>query len=154
MPLGRLGTVALAAAPRFTRYAARGQEAVLLNLMRQGSASTPSLSKAAHRWFQDHRDALPGDVEVETFYDQADLVRSAVRSVAESLLVGAVMAIGIVVLFLRSLRLGLAAAIVLPAAIGLTVLGLKLGGQSFSVPGNSSFDIEVTKTLHYVCHFG
>jgi len=28
------------------------------------------------------------------------------------------------------------------------------GGQSFSVPGNSSFDIEVTQTLHYICHFG
>ncbi|MGW5313869.1 pyrimidine/purine nucleoside phosphorylase [Nocardia thailandica] len=28
------------------------------------------------------------------------------------------------------------------------------GGESFSVPGNSSFDIEVTETLHYVCHFG
>jgi len=28
------------------------------------------------------------------------------------------------------------------------------GGQSFQVPGNSSFDIEVTKTLHYICHFG
>ena len=27
-------------------------------------------------------------------------------------------------------------------------------GQSFVVPGNSSFDIEVTKTLHYICHFG
>jgi uncharacterized protein YaiE (UPF0345 family) len=27
-------------------------------------------------------------------------------------------------------------------------------GQSFEVPGNSSFDIEVVKTLHYVCHFG
>jgi purine/pyrimidine-nucleoside phosphorylase len=27
------------------------------------------------------------------------------------------------------------------------------GGQSFSVPGNSAFDIEVTQTLHYVCHF-
>jgi purine/pyrimidine-nucleoside phosphorylase len=27
-------------------------------------------------------------------------------------------------------------------------------GQSFSVPGQSSFDIEVTQTLHYVCHFG
>jgi len=27
-------------------------------------------------------------------------------------------------------------------------------GQSFKVSGNSSFDIEVTKTLHYVCHFG
>jgi purine/pyrimidine-nucleoside phosphorylase len=28
------------------------------------------------------------------------------------------------------------------------------GGQSFEVPGNSSFDIEVSKALHYVCHFG
>lgn len=27
-------------------------------------------------------------------------------------------------------------------------------GQSFEVPGNSSFDIETVETLHYVCHFG
>ena len=27
------------------------------------------------------------------------------------------------------------------------------GGESFSVPANSSFQIEVTETLHYVCHF-
>lgn len=27
------------------------------------------------------------------------------------------------------------------------------GGQEFSVPGNSSFAIEVTETLDYVCHF-
>ena len=28
------------------------------------------------------------------------------------------------------------------------------GGQSFSVAANSSFEIEVTQALHYVCHFG
>lgn len=27
------------------------------------------------------------------------------------------------------------------------------GGQSFTVPANSSFDIETLETLHYVCHF-
>lgn len=27
-------------------------------------------------------------------------------------------------------------------------------GESFSVPGNSSFDIETIETLDYVCHFG
>ncbi|MBP8852803.1 MAG: DUF1255 family protein, partial [Moraxellaceae bacterium] len=26
-------------------------------------------------------------------------------------------------------------------------------GQSFSVPGNSSFDIETLEMLDYVCHF-
>lgn len=28
------------------------------------------------------------------------------------------------------------------------------GGQSFNVPGNSSFDIETIEMLDYVCHFG
>lgn len=28
------------------------------------------------------------------------------------------------------------------------------GGQQFSVPGKSAFDIEVSEPLHYVCHFG
>jgi purine/pyrimidine-nucleoside phosphorylase len=27
-------------------------------------------------------------------------------------------------------------------------------GESFDVPGKSSFDIEPTEPLHYVCHFG
>jgi uncharacterized protein YaiE (UPF0345 family) len=27
------------------------------------------------------------------------------------------------------------------------------GGESFSVPGNSSFDIETQEMLDYVCHF-
>ena len=27
------------------------------------------------------------------------------------------------------------------------------GGESFSVPGNSSFEIETLETLDYVCHF-
>jgi uncharacterized protein YaiE (UPF0345 family) len=26
-------------------------------------------------------------------------------------------------------------------------------GQSFEVPGKSSFEIEVSKPLHYICHF-
>ena len=27
-------------------------------------------------------------------------------------------------------------------------------GESFAVPGDSSFDIEVTETVSYVCHYG
>lgn len=27
-------------------------------------------------------------------------------------------------------------------------------GQEFSIPGDSSFDIEVTDTVNYVCHYG
>ena len=27
-------------------------------------------------------------------------------------------------------------------------------GDSFSIPGNSSFDIKVAEAYHYICHFG
>jgi len=27
-------------------------------------------------------------------------------------------------------------------------------GESFSIPGNSQFDIRVTEPYHYICHFG
>lgn len=27
-------------------------------------------------------------------------------------------------------------------------------GETFSIPGNSSFEIRVTEPYHYVCHFG
>src|SRR5262249_7633512 len=47
--------------------------------------------------------------------------------------VGALMAIAIVALFLGSLRLGLAAALVLPGSIALTLLGLGLGHQSLNL---------------------
>lgn len=29
-----------------------------------------------------------------------------------------------------------------------------VGGQSFSVPGQSRFEIEALEPVHYVCHFG
>ncbi|MBI1796463.1 MAG: efflux RND transporter permease subunit [Candidatus Eisenbacteria bacterium] len=133
VPVGRLGTIALAPAPRFTRYVAHGREAVLVNLLRQPKGSTIDVSRAAHRWFAEHRGLLPPDVAVETFYDQADLVRASVDSVRDSLLVGAIMAIAIVVVFLRSLRLGLSAAILLPGSIGLTVLALWFTRQSLNL---------------------
>lgn len=28
------------------------------------------------------------------------------------------------------------------------------GGQSFDVPANSQFEIEVVRAVHYVCHYG
>ena len=29
-----------------------------------------------------------------------------------------------------------------------------LPGESFSIPGNSKFDIRVAQAYHYICHFG
>jgi multidrug efflux pump subunit AcrB len=133
VPLGALGQIGLAEAPTFTRYAARPGEAVLINLLRQPSASSVTLSQAVNAWLGAHRSELPKDVRIETFYDQADLVRGAVGSVRDSLLVGGLLAILIVSLFLGSFPLGLAGATILPGSIALTLLGFGLAHQSLNL---------------------
>src|SRR5206468_1066403 len=109
------------------------RDAVLVNVLRRPTGSTIGLVDQVRRWFREHPAALPPDVRVEVFYDQSDLVRASVASVRDSLLVGAVMAIVVVILFLRSWKLGLAGATVLPGAIALTLLGFALGRQSLNM---------------------
>ena len=133
VPLGQLGRVALAEAPEFVRYRARAREAVLVNLLRRPSASAVELSDAAHRWFADNRGRLPGGITIETFYDQADLVRASAGGVRDSLVVGALLAILVVITALGSLRLGLAGAIVLPGSIALTLIALAATHQSLNM---------------------
>jgi len=106
--LGQVGHVRLAEAPEFVRYRANAREAVLVNLMRQPTASAITLSDAAHRWFRENRGRLPRGVTVQTFYDQSDLVHASIGSVRDSLIVGALLAVIVIMVVLRSRKLGLA----------------------------------------------
>ena len=128
VPLSALGNVTLSEAPEFARYRAHGVEAVHVNLLRQPSASTVTLADATREWFRLHRAELPADVEVRVIYDQSNLVRESVASARDALATGAVVAIAIVALFLGSLGLGLAGALVLPGAIAVTLVVLRLAG--------------------------
>ena len=131
--LGQVGHVRLAEAPEFVRYRANAREAVLVNLMRQPTASAITLSDAAHRWFRENRGRLPRGVTVQTFYDQSDLVHASIGSVRDSLIVGALLAVIVIMVVLRSRKLGLAGALVLPASIAFTLIGLLLAGQSLNM---------------------
>ncbi len=133
VPLSALGRVSLEEAPEFTRYVAQSREAVLVNVLRRPQASTIGLAHAVREWLATHRRSLPADVRVETFYDQSDLVRASVGSVRDSLVTGALMAIAVIVIFLGSLRMGWAAAAVLPGSIALTLLGFVLTRQSLNM---------------------
>ncbi len=128
-----LATIELADAPAFVRYRAQSREAVLVSLLRQPSASAITIADAARDWFRRNARRLPPDLRLQVFYDQSDLVRGSVGGVRDSLLVGALLAVLVIILFLRSARLGLAAATVLPGSIALTLLGLSLLGQSLDM---------------------
>ena len=132
----RLGSVARIAAsvePVWTRVTADGRDAVLINIRQSRGANAVSLVKSVRAVLAAHASEVPGDVHVGTFYDQSELVQSAVGSVMESILVGAVLAGLVVYLFLRNARLTLLVAIVLPIVLAVTSLLLHAFGMSFNI---------------------
>ena len=131
--LGTVGHVQLDVAPQWTRVTANGRDAVLLNIRQSRGANSVSLVKAVREQLAAHASELPRDVALGTFYDQSELVSAAAGSVRDAIIIGAVLAGIVLLVFLRDFRLTLIVAIVLPLTLSITALLLAIFGMSFNI---------------------
>ena len=129
--LGQVASVRRAPAPAWTKVTSNGTDAVLLNIRQTPTADAVALVKEI-----DARIAgagLPADVKVSPFYDQSKLVTGAANSVRDAILLGAVLAGLVLFLFLRSWRLMVITAALLPAVLAATCLALYALHMSFNM---------------------
>ena len=120
-------------APQYTMVTANGKPAVLLNLFRQPESNTVAVADAADLELKAIREMLPQGVKVQTFYDQSLIVRESIASVRDAILIGLILAAIILVLFLRDWGSSLVAALVIPATIAITLIFMRLLGESFNL---------------------
>ena len=119
--------------PRYTIVSADGMPAVLVNVLRQPTANTAALADAIKLQLDDIKKQLPRDVEIKPFYDQSLLVRAAVSSVRDAILIGLVLSVLILWGFLRSWGTTLVATVVIPVTILVTILVMWLAGLTFDL---------------------
>src|SRR5262249_49793637 len=131
--IGDVANVHSSVMPVYTIVTADAKPAVLLNLFRQPDGNTVTVAAAAAQEMEAMRKTLPSGVHIETFYDQSTLVRDSIASVRDAILIGLVLAAIILVLFLRDWGSSLVAALVIPATIAITLIALRLLGQSFNL---------------------
>jgi CzcA family heavy metal efflux pump len=131
--LSDVANVAPGYAPRYTIVSADGRPAVLINVLRQPLANTVAVADATVQELNRIKPQLPRDVEVKTFYDQSVLVRAAVGSVRDAILIGLALSVLILYGFLRSWGTTLVAAVVIPVTILVTILAMRLVGLSFDL---------------------
>ena len=112
---------------------ADGRQAVLLNILKQPGASTADVSREVKDALDELKPHLPPGVHVSCFYDEADLLHESLDSLRDSILIGAVLAIGVLLLFLRSWRSTLVVLLCLPVTVLIAFLGLKLCGQTLNL---------------------
>lgn len=131
--IGDIGEVKPSVMPIYTMVTANGKPAVLLNLFRQPDSNTVAVADAVTAELTEIRKTLPPGVNLEAFYDQSEIVRDSIASVRDAILIGLALAAVILVLFLRDWGSSLVAGLVIPATIALTLIALRLLGESFNL---------------------
>lgn len=131
--LGDVATVRLAPTPVTLRVTADGRNAVSVQVYQQPSGDTVRIVRDVSAVFAKAKASAPPGLTVKAWYDQSELITASARGLAEAIAVGAVLAALVLLVFLRSFGVTLAAVVIVPATLALTVLLLALAGQSFNI---------------------
>ena len=131
--LGDIAKVGPSEAPVYTIVTADGKPAVLLSVNRQPESNTLEVAREVHDKITELRPTLPPGVHLELFYDQSTIVSDSIASVRDAVLLGILLSSAILVLFLRDWGSSFVAALVIPVTLSLTLIVLKLTGQTFNL---------------------
>jgi CzcA family heavy metal efflux pump len=110
-----------------------GRLAALVNITRQVGGNTVAIVDSIARLASAIRRTLPAGVVFKPVYDQAALVRDATRSVRDAMIVGAALAVIVLLVFLRHARVTAISASSIPITMAITVFVMSLLGQSFNL---------------------
>jgi CzcA family heavy metal efflux pump len=133
VPLGSLGTVALGVSPVTDQTSIDGHHAVIINAYGLPGADTVKMAQAFRARLQTVTPQLPRDVVVTPFWDQTSLIVASQTALRDAILLGALLAIIVIYVFLRSLRLTLVAAAVIPLAMAIAIFALQQTGQTLNL---------------------
>ncbi|PYP12188.1 MAG: hypothetical protein DMD59_00795 [Gemmatimonadetes bacterium] len=128
-----LATVQVGTEDHVRIIAGDGKPAALINITRQLGGNALAVADSIARIMATIAPTLPPGVHMKPVYDQAELVREAVRSVRDAMLIGAALAVLVLLLFLRHGRITAISATSIPLTLAITVFVMRLLGQTFNL---------------------
>jgi CzcA family heavy metal efflux pump len=128
-----LGRVIVSHEDRTTAVRANGKNAVALTVFRRLGGDALTISRELSSVLDDARKSAPSGIEIEPVYDQGTLVRTAIANVRDSILIGGAFSVLILLLFLKSLRATLIAALAIPLSLTITFVFLSLTGDTLNL---------------------
>jgi CzcA family heavy metal efflux pump len=128
-----VATVSTAVKPVYTAVTANGKPGILLSIDRQPGTNTVTVADAVHKEMALLQASLPPGIHFSVYYDQSELVKEAISSVRDAILIGIVLASIVMVIFLGDWGSSLVAGLVIPVTISITFVVLKLLGESFNL---------------------
>ena len=110
-----------------------GSPGVIVNVIKQPDANTLQVADEVHAALKALGPGLPAGVKVSRFYDQSEIVAQAESSVVESIVVGGVLALVVLILFLGNLRVATVVLIQLPLTLLITFSLMRALGMTLNI---------------------
>ncbi|MCL2012738.1 MAG: efflux RND transporter permease subunit [Cystobacterineae bacterium] len=107
--------------------------AIALNVRKQSGANTVQVAEAVKASLENMNAQLPEGLVVKTIIDNSTFIRSSILAVQEDMLLGGILAVLVVLIFLRNARSTLVAAISLPVSVIGTFAVMALLGFTFNI---------------------
>ncbi|HEV3194812.1 MAG TPA: efflux RND transporter permease subunit [Candidatus Cybelea sp.] len=130
--VGSLGPVRLGVAPLTNQMSFDATHAVALNFYALAGADDVRMARAINARLAMLANRMPGIV-AHRYWDATDLIVASQTSLRDAILVGALLALGVIFFFLRNLRMTLVAALVIPIAMAIAILAISLFGETLNI---------------------
>jgi CzcA family heavy metal efflux pump len=127
-----LGTVVPGSPDRTVLITGNGRDAVSISIAQQLGANILAVKQGVDAALADLARTLPAGIRITRVYDLAEFVSEAIVSVRDAILIGGFLAVIVLIVFLRNVRLTLIAAITLPLAIIPTFVFMRLFGGTIN----------------------
>ncbi|MEA2693283.1 MAG: hypothetical protein QOJ16_2670 [Acidobacteriota bacterium] len=110
-----------------------GRDAAIINISQQVDTNILTVEKGVDQATQDLAGALPSGLRISKVYDLAEFVATAIANVRDAILIGSVLAVIVLLFFLRDWRVTLVSAITLPLTVISTFLFMRLFHESINL---------------------
>ncbi|HWY63072.1 MAG TPA: efflux RND transporter permease subunit [Rhizomicrobium sp.] len=105
-------------------------KAIVLQINRQPGSNTIEVVDNIKKVLPQFRAVLPPSIKLETLYDRTQTIRASVDDVQTTLLIAAVLVVGVIFVFLRKVTATIIPSLALPIALIGTFAGMSLLGYS------------------------
>lgn len=128
-----IATVEVQEQQEFLKINADGNDAVLVDLVKQPGVNLIDFARQVETKADEIRKQLPEGYELKPYYNQSAFVGDSIHSVLKTIYEGLFLAIIVMILFLRSWRSSLAVMLTIPVTVAFSILLCYLAGITVNV---------------------
>lgn len=110
-----------------------GEPGLFIQLQKQSGVNSVEVADAVKKKVEEIQASLPADVKLNIVYDSTKLIRASLKGVSSSAIMGALLAMGVLFLFLRNLKSTFIIGLSIPISLLITIMLMYFAGITLNL---------------------